>query len=151
MFSCHKFPNTHPLNEKDLLSNIRKAGRRCECFIQLPDNPCYSVLYISISRPPTGTVMNLQKEAFFKHLSTPPSLKQGHALHLSGGRGIGVRSASTSGGEVLPQTSTQLSAFLSRLGGTIMGVFGRKTLVRPFDFWISLKYLLEDKREKEER
>lgn len=44
MFSCHKFPNTHPLNEKDLLSNIRKAGRRCECFIQLPDNPCYSVL-----------------------------------------------------------------------------------------------------------
>lgn len=55
VFSCHKFPITRFVNEKDLLTDVKKAGRRHGCFIQLPDNPCYCAPCVPLSTPPVCT------------------------------------------------------------------------------------------------
>lgn len=58
VFSCHKFPVMHFLNERDLLRNVKKAKRRQGCFTQLPDNPWYSAPCVSISTLPARTARN---------------------------------------------------------------------------------------------
>lgn len=81
----------HFPNEEDLLTNVKKAGKRCGCFTQLPDNPCYSAPCVPTSAPPAWTARNCD------------------------------------------------------IYGGVWEGSSWKT-----DFWMSLKYLLEDKREKEE-
>lgn len=65
-FSCHKFPIMHFLNEKDLLTNVKKVRRRHGCFTQLPDNPCYSASSVPISTPPACTVRNVTFMGMFE-------------------------------------------------------------------------------------
>lgn len=141
VFSCHKFLTIHLLNEKDLLTNFGKARRKCECFIQLPDDLCYSVPHVSMHTQ-WGTCT---KQILATLLLPRPGLSRSRVM---------AAPLQRLAWEMLTPWHVQfclapLHSFLQGLVWYLWGCF-RDNFGRTY-FWKYFKCLLESKSEKEER